>query len=223
MIKELFETDNPRIREDLERIDQLVSCDTFLKGLGFRADDVPLPKGFPVVRDAAKAKELLIPADLYELPAPWPYQELFGVIEDEAGLWWTASAAKEEESYRYVELRTRISSDVEKVVDRHIESRLNSEGVVEKLRKAGNGASLDEKDFRFFAEDALPHNVSAHIDYMIEAAYSVGLKNSPLLNRMFEAFQTGGFPCGWLGPLPEDGGDPVKAIALLHFGRPLQT
>ena len=54
----------------------------------------------------------------------------------------------------------------------------------------------------------------------IDTALLGGMNRSPIFTRMLEAFETGGIPCGWLGPLlPEDGGDPVRAIALLHFGK----
>ena len=47
----------------------------------------------------------------------------------------------------------------------------------------------------------------------------MGVSKSPIFTRMFEGFETGGFPCGWIGPLPEDGGDPVEAVAVFHLGK----
>jgi hypothetical protein len=218
MIEDFFETDNPATQADLRRIDKLVCSDVFLKGLGDRANDFPPPAGFPVVRDTVRARELLLPSALYELPEPWPYQEFFGVIEDEYCRIQYKTGMPEYEIDQIHCIMDRKSIKFGTAFDVHSGRVVAEEKIIEKLRAAGSRKDLPEAVFKEFSEVFLPHNVREHVYYIIMAAYFGGIDNSPLFKRMFEAFQSGGFPCGWLGPLPEDGGDPGTAVALLHFG-----
>lgn len=219
MIEDFFHTEDPSTRRDLERVDELVCGETFLKGLGKFASDAPSPKGFPVVSDIVKADELLIPSDLYELPEPWPYQELYGVIEEESGRIQYRTGVPQAQINSIFLAMDRKSSKFDTALLGRVDEIYKKEKVIDQFRDSGNVEALGEKHFARFSEVLVPHNIHAHVHYIILAAYYGGIDKSPLFKRMFEAFQTGGFPCGWLGPLPEDGGDPREAIAVLHFGQ----
>lgn len=80
-----FTTDDPVTRRDLERVGTLLRSDMFLKGLGVRAEECLIPNNFPVVTDVIRADELQVPQELWDLPKPWPYNEIVGVVEEEAG------------------------------------------------------------------------------------------------------------------------------------------
>ena len=219
MNEEFFETDDPATRSDLQRIDRLVCSDAFLKGLGEHANDLPPPEGFPLVRDIAKADELLRPSELFELPEPWPYHEFYGGIEEESGRIQFRQGMTQEQSFRLSGKMNKNSDPFHEAFLGKIYKIFERENVVSYFLSAGNAAAMEESHFMGFTERHLPNNIHAHVYYIIKAVYFGGLDNSPLFKRMFEAFQTGGFPCGWLGPYSEGNYDPVKSVALLHLGR----
>lgn len=101
----------------------------------------------------------------------------------------------------------------------HIDAVYEKHDVKNHLRKNSVSSQLDEKRFEDIVDLTFKNNIDGFITYIIDAAYLGGLDKSPIFERMLEGFETGGFPCGWLGPLPEDGGDPVESIAVFHLGR----
>ena len=86
------------------------------------------------------------------------------------------------------------------------------------LRQRSVRQQADDETFERVAKETFTNNMYGFVRCIAEAAYYGGMDESPIFNRMLEGFETGGFPCGWLGPLPEHGGDPVKAVALFHLG-----
>lgn len=219
MISRLFETDDPVTRSDLERIGLLLDSDVFLKGLGVNTKDCQVPDDFPLVTDIVKAKELILPQDLWDLPEPWPYQDLVGVVEEEAGRLYYRTGISDDRRKVIKELSGRNIGKFESYLLDLIDFSYEKHHIDEYLREHGLSEPIDEKKFDHIAHGVFQNNIHGFIWYIIIATYYGGLDNSPIFKRMLEAFETGGIPCGWLGPLPEDGGnDPVKAVALLHFG-----
>lgn len=224
MISRLFETDDPVTRSDLERIHTLLENDIFLKGLGVNANDCLVPDDFPLVADIATAKEFILPQDLWDLPEPWPYQDFVGVVEEEAGRLYYRTGIPEDRRKEIKELSGRNTREFEPYLLDIIDFSYQRHHIDEYLREHGRSGPIDEKKFDHIVHGVFQNNIHGFIWYIIKAAYYGGLDNSPIFKRMLEAFETGGTPCGWLGPLPEDGGnDPIKAVTLLHFGQPSVT
>ncbi len=60
--------------------------------------------------------------------------------------------------------------------------------------------------------------VQDDFDLMVHACYFGAIEEDPCSQRLFQAYQTGGMPCGWLGLVDyQDGADPKECIALFHM------
>jgi len=218
MIWDYFRTDDPVTRVDMERIGALIYGDMFLKGLGVHAKHMVAPPGFSIVTDIVQVDEYISPKVLWDLPEPRPYCELHGVIEEEAGrLQFTTGIPDErrEEIDRTMEIEgSRFGDQLFDLI--LLKYRQND--IENHLFSFGNGEQFEEKFFKHVALDLLQNSIYGSIRNLIDAAYFGGLEASPIFERIIQGFETGGMPCGWLGPQPRDGGDPIAAVALLHFG-----
>ena len=214
-----FITDDPTTRRDMERIGALVLSDTFLKGLGANAEECVIPSDFPVVTDILRAKELLVPQELWDLPEPWPYEEIVSVVGEEAGRLTYKTGISTQRRQEIDSFRHEWNRRIDVPLLDHIDTFYERYDIKTYLRKKSASPQLEEETFERIAENTFKNNIHGFILYVTEAAYLGGVSKSPIFARMLESFEIGGFPCGWIGPLPEDGGDPVKAVAVFHLGK----
>ena len=70
------------------------------------------------------------------------------------------------------------------------------------------------------ARDILTNEVASDLLLIVKSAFFEPIGNSPLLNAILGAYEAGGFPCGWRGPLPSDGGDIGSGLILWFPGSP---
>lgn len=61
-------------------------------------------------------------------------------------------------------------------------------------------------------------DIDAYFLRMILGSYLGGLDAWPVANQLLKCFETGGLPCGWIGPEFKDGGHPHQCMQVLHFG-----
>lgn len=55
-------------------------------------------------------------------------------------------------------------------------------------------------------------------DVMVQTCFFDVFEVNPLAQRLFQAYKTGGMPCGWLGETDyQDGADPTECLALFHM------
>jgi len=201
---------NPK---DLQKLDNLVSSDTFLKTLGGPYGANLAATGFPIVNDIFLADDMMTSQEMWDLLEPWPYQYFVGVIEDESGrLMYKTGVSKEK--------ALAISDFIRVTSDAYAEQILR---LLEQLYNKNNTLDLadrfqDKSRAEYILTDSFKNSIIGYLHYMIKGALFAGLDNSPVFQRMYEAFLTGGIPCGWVGPLPEDGGDPVECMQLFHLG-----
>ncbi|MBT2971690.1 MAG: hypothetical protein KME56_17455 [Candidatus Thiodiazotropha sp. (ex Ctena orbiculata)] len=214
MIFDYFEADDPLKHRDLQRIDDLLSSDHFLKALGKDAHALMVPDDFPVVTDVIYAEKMLHSQEIWDMPEPWPYQ-------------YFADITGRINPYDHVTIEERI--EIEKIRKKNIDaytkniilfldSKYEEYQITQFLCESVDHEKF-QKDVVVEIIRSFQSDIDAFIDNMIYASYYGGIDASPEIKRIYEAFLTGGIPCGWVGPLPEDGGDPNKCMQLLHFGR----
>jgi hypothetical protein len=181
--------------------------------LGCNANSAPSAAEFPIVTDINLACLQMTSQEMWDLPKPWPYQYFPGVVEDEAArLEFETGLSKSKRAELNEQYQVNIDGFVTACFDL-IERKFNEYGVKDFL-KANIGTGKIE-----FINDVLQNEIQAYVQLMLAGVYfGSSLSQSPLFYRMYEAFKTGGIPCGWVGSLPEDGGDPKTCLQLLHFG-----
>lgn len=219
MIEKFFDVCDPSMSSDLRRIDELLKWEGFLQGLGLQSKGLALPGGFPVVADVPRARHILVPGNA---DVPWEHcrhEEFCDIVSDEVVRLETCNefeqSSKNQRDSELWKGRRGLFDDVEKLVI----DALELHDVRRNFLENGRGDRLSDRQFASFIDMHIPHYAVHFIYYMVRAVYFGGLAKSRIHTRILEAFETGGFPCGWLGPLPENGGDPVRAVAVLHFGQ----
>ncbi len=218
MIEEYCDVDDPQMASDLKRIDAILCSSVFLKGLGVNASDAPSPMGFPVVADLVRAKELMRPTNLYHIPEPWPYQEFYTVVEEEWGRMAFCTGLSERSQYMLSQRIMGFSGPLASALQGLVAATLEVNQVHEHFVSRDCSKLSEGELLLSFTSELVPHHIVSLVQYMVRAVYYGGLDNSRINYRVLQAFETGGIPCGWLGPLPGEGGDPVEAIAVMHFG-----
>ena len=211
MILDIFPTDDSDVYETLVRIDRLIKGEHFLKALS-HTPPLLVEKSFHVVNDIELACKQMTSQEIWDLPEPWPFQYFPGVVSDEA-------ARLEYETGLPSDIRVQISEQYQAGVDDFNYSMFNL--INEKLSN-NNFISylcqtLDKDDAEYIVNDIFPNEIENYLQLMIMGAYfGRGFKNSSIFQRMYDAFLTGGIPCGWVGPLPEDGGRAKECLQLFY-------
>lgn len=218
-----FTSDDLVTRRDLERIGDMVLGDMFLKGLGAYAEECVIPSHFPVVTEILSAEELLSPGVLWSLPEPWPYNELVGVVQEEIGRLNYATGLSAQRLEEIQNFHKEWFGPIEIPLLERIYAVYQRNDILNCLRQRSVRQQADDETFERVAKETFTNNMHGFVRCIAEAAYYGGMDESPIFNRMLEGFETGGFPCGWLGPLPEDGGDPVEAVAVFHLGKTVEA
>jgi len=219
-----LETDNPVTQHDLGRIDKLVASDIFLKALGNRSREVPLPDGFPIQTNILLIGELMTCQAVYDLQEPWPYQYFTGIIEDGVPGYEYVSY-EEYARIRKLFLTSKTLDELGEKISILIDERYERYGIREFLFEKASKQTKQNiivEECRIPVPDIvdciLPNAIHGMLGYLVETAYLGGIEKSLVYKRFYDAFQTGGIPCGWIGPLPENGGDPKECLQLLHYG-----
>lgn len=218
MIEDFYDVEDPSIGPDLMRIDAMLTSENLLKGLGIDASNIGSPKQFQLVTDVARAIELLQPIDLIPVIEGIDFEDFVGVMEEEKIRLQSVAMTEDASLDPFQWKADCFSADLGPAVGLLVRAALERHRVAEKLLLDGGGNELDGSRFSKFVDVTLAHIIAGFANMMVEAVHFGGLKSSRIVTRVLEGYETGGFPCGWVGPLPEDGGDPDKAVAVLHLG-----
>ncbi|PID61861.1 MAG: hypothetical protein CSB44_05120 [Gammaproteobacteria bacterium] len=138
-----------------------------------------------------------------------------GVVEDSVEMY---------TGYSYEECKARMRSHSEgscsyiDAIWEWVVKRLSSLNALECfLSSPENRAGSSDVEY-FFSHD-LPNEVGSYLHWFALGAQLGGLRSWPIADYLCKCFEWGYVPCGWIGPLPEDGGDPDKCIHLLALSR----
>ena len=82
----------------------------------------------------------------------------------------------------------------------------------------GYVGELPDNDVEDYLLGQFANQIDIYFLRMILGSFLGGLENWPDANHLLACFETGGLPCGWIGPEFEKGGDPQKCMQVLHFG-----
>ncbi|WP_068086705.1 hypothetical protein [Polycladidibacter stylochi] len=222
MILDFFPIRDESKRADLLKIDELIRSDDFLRGVGVHAQTSSVALDIPLVRDVPKAFDMMTSQEIWDLPEPWPYQYFPGIVEDESGRIQFKAGLDNTERLSISQICSEGMDQFGQYINRCIDDACARHNIEKFLLSAPFEKSTEE-DLEWMISSILRNEVVNYLQYMTEAICFVGLKRTPIFTRVYEAFLTGGIPCGWVGAEPEEGGDPIKCIQLLHYGKPMGT
>ncbi|KKD57840.1 hypothetical protein RN22_24240 [Grimontia sp. AD028] len=218
MISDLFPFNDGLKNNDLDKIDDLVCSNGFLGGLGVCAKEKHLTLDFPHLHDVSKSYEMMTSQEIWDLPEPLPYQYFPGILEDEAGRLQYETGLNNTE-------RENIAKVYRAGVDRlglYLFDKIDGAYTRHNIEVFLSDVTCEhshEKGLDWIIKNGIRNEIEGYFEYIVKGICYGGLYKSPIFSRVYEAFLTGGIPCGWVGPTPEDGGEPVNSIQLLHFGQ----
>lgn len=218
-MEQLFWSDDPQIQQNLLRLERTLKSPRFLSGLVLSSKLDELAKSFIITTNIVECSKMIGSEEIYDSPKPWAYQCFNEILEEEIGNISYKTLPKEltliikKESIK-PNFRTWESIAFQFISDKFHEH--NVENTLSVLAKR-NEHKLDEITWAY---DSVFQSVIDSIVYMlITAACIGGYEKSVVSERMLEAFECGGIPGGWVGPLPKDGGLAKDCLQLFHLGK----
>ncbi|PID61863.1 MAG: hypothetical protein CSB44_05130 [Gammaproteobacteria bacterium] len=210
IIKDFVQPFDEVAEADFNRIDKFVQSDLFLRSLGSRQFESEAPKDIPIVCDIARAEYLMMSQEMWnEDDADEKYYA--GIVEDSVKL--NANYSKEECKARTMSYMNNSSKYMDALFLLAAE-RLSELNALEKFLPNCND-NLKTTDMEYFFSHDLPNEIGADLDQLILGAQIGGLHFWPIADYLCKVYEWGYMPCGWIGPLPEDGGDPRKCMQML--------
>jgi len=214
MISTLYKYIDEPSEKSLYRLNALAESEKFLAGLGFRCLDFKIDPAYPVVKDISKAYYLMVSQEMWDRPQPTDEKYFVGVVEDSV------------ERYKHYdnEERKRRTSCYSNHIDGfgvYIRARIATAFKKNKILEYAldeRVGKLPAKDIEGYVFGQITNEIDAYFLKMILGSYLGGLERWPVTNHLLECFETGGIPCGWIGPNFEDGGVPKECMQVLHFG-----
>lgn len=214
MISTLYKPVDDASAISLERLNAVAESDLFLAGLGIRSQEYPVDSAFPVVNEISRAYYLMVSQEMWDKPQPTDEKYFVGVVEDAVNRFKNYDSEEEQR-------RTKSYSDNMDKFGAYMRERVATVLEDNKIKGYvldGRIGDLSAKDVEEYVLDDLVNEIDAYFLRMILGSYLGGLESWPVANQLLKCFETGGLPCGWIGPEFEGGGNPQECMQVLHFG-----
>ena len=214
MIKDFYEVIDEDSEMSLLRAQELLDSDHLLAGLGKYNTNFPIPKSVNAITDFERADYLMNSSEMPFDPMngdQYFSDILVGAVSRSA---YSKYPRAEGQQRKFA---TQINYDS---LDEYIR------GIIEETYKKND---VREALFEHFNK-ADPEGISRHLDTQypsiifmtitscINAGYYGGMDAWPVSKQLSNCLELGGVPTGWIGPLPDQGGQPKLCIQLIHFG-----
>jgi len=222
MITDIFTPIDEDCDRSLKDIQSLLDSESFLAGLGNHCHKHTIPNYFKVITDFDRSQYLLLSQEMWDTPTSDRVDQYFTEILDDAVSFTGNSLYDRNEAKRrksFFRNRDKIKQQGI-VVSEKIEDSYKQNNISEFLL---NEFSTKKKEhLNEFINSHLKNFTSSCFHVFIRGAYFGGLQNWPVAEHLFQSYLVGGFPTGWVGPLPKNGGKSRECMQLLHFGSHIQ-
>jgi hypothetical protein len=214
MISKLYKPIDEASEQSLERLNALAESDRFLAGLGFRCHEYKIDSAYPVVRDYSRAYYLMVSQEMWDQTEPADEKYFVGVVEDSVDQFRDFDNTEQTRRSQYC---AEHMDDFGAYMRNRTAMAFKENKIFEYVPDGHSGdppaGFLDEDSYSIFVNE-----IDAYFLRMILGSYFGGLEKWPVASHLLQCFESGGMPCGWVGPEFEDGGDPQACMQVLHFG-----
>jgi len=218
MITDIYTPIDESCAKSLKIIQTLIDSDSFLAGLGKHNLEHPVPSGFNIVLEFDRCWYLLTSQDMWgDLDNPDGDQNFVEVIGGAVSFLGTDLYDEEEAKKRERECFSE--ANIKKLNELVIEKVKTSYARNEIPYFLSNQFKKADPELLsvFLNEQLQQFTVSIFNDF-IRGAYFGGLQRWPVSEYLLQTYLIGGFPTGWVGPKPIDGGASQNCMHVLHFG-----
>jgi len=218
MITDIYTPIDENCRQSLEAIQNVIDSKSFLAGLGKNHQNHPIPTGFNVITNFERCLYLRTSQQMWEIPDDERQDQYFADVLDDA-VDYTGFVTFERSEVRHRKSFFRAREKRKQLNDflyETIKSRYEQHDIADFLLSGfpdANKPSIDD-----FSSFILPQCTDNCFRLFIRSAYFGGFQRWPVCEYLLQCYQVGGFPTGWVGPLPKHGGESSKCMQLMHFG-----
>lgn len=213
MISEIYKPIDDESAKSLGRLNNLLESEIFLAGLGYRCSDFPIGSDFPVVKDIQRAHYLMSSQEMWDETQPTDEKYFVGVVEDSVDRYLHYGSDEPKRTKQYSDKMDEFSI----FFRTKILSIISDQNIIDYVHEKQAG-SLSKKEVEQYIVEEFAYEMEAYLISLILGSYCGGLEIWPVANHMAICFETGGMPCGWIGPEYEDGGTPQQCMQVMHFG-----
>jgi len=218
MITEIYKPIDDECERSLVEIQSVLGSECYLAGLGKVSQDYSIPKGFNVVTDYHRCMYLLTSQSMGDKSSKKRGDKNFAdVLDDAIDYLGYPTYERDEASWRMGYFK---SLDKFKARDAFVKNIMEEAYERNKIHEflLGNFKNISPKEVESFVKGHITQSTLTFLDILIRSAYFGGLKKWPVCEHLLRCYSIGGFPTGWVGALPTNGGKSSKCMQLLHFG-----
>jgi len=194
-------------------------ADSFLSGLGENSQEHPIPKVFNAITDFERSIYLLTSQLMWEKPRNKKGDQNFSEVLDNAIDYlghptYDRSEAKRRMGYfkSLPQIKAR-NEFIKEITENSIRQHEIPKFLLSKFK------NVSQESVDSYVKGNVTQSTTTCLDLLIRAAYFGGLKKWPVCEYLLRCYSIGGFPTGWIGPLPKNGrGDCEKCMQIVHFG-----
>ena len=214
MISTIYRAIDDESEKSLSRLNMVAESKIFLAGLGVRCQKYKIGSAYPVVKDYSRAYYLMVSQDMWDQPQPTDEKYFVGIVEDSVDQF---KHYERDEQMRRFDAYSRHMDDFGDYMRNRIALVFKTNMIYEYLPD-GNDALAPATYLNYEIYSVFVNEIYAYFLRMILGSYFGGLEKWPVANHLLSCFETGGLPCGWIGPEIDDGGAPQECMQVLHFG-----
>ena len=215
MITEILKPIDDSCEKSLKSIHKALESKAFLAGLGKFHKDYPIPSGFNVVTDYDRCNYLLS-ENMWEEPDLEGAQNYEDVLLESRDYLGYKTYGDTGEADRRIRNYRENSSTVSDYIRDTIVTAYDQNGILDFAKRKYK--NIPPETINFFIEHPVFNYTNGCFHDLIHCAYFGGLKKWPVYAHLLKCYSIGGFPTGWVGPMPSDGGKSAKCVQILHFG-----
>ncbi|WP_018693708.1 hypothetical protein [Algicola sagamiensis] len=217
MIFEFFNPESEQQAIEIRRVDKALLSPCFLSGLSTKSLYEIAKSDFLLTTDFPSLPMRLDGHDQY-YDKERDFENYTEILEEEAGRVQFCGVVSQEESSRIFTATTESFNKMTNILWNHINKKVLELGLKAEYGELSKKFCLEIKEVEWIYENCLLTVIHNDFYFILKAIVFGGLSNSALALRILEAYETGGIPGGWVGPLPEDDGKPEDCLQLFHFG-----
>ena len=217
MLKDIYHPIDKDSELYLNNAQELLDSPSFLSGLGKFNHQCPIPDIYNVIADFERADYLMNSQLMWggsyqtESGDQFFHQILTGAVSIDG-----TEKYSSEESLRRLEPTYVDSNELDNYLTEVVERAYERNGIRNSLFSLFE--KPDSEGIQKHLDTNYPSIVFMCVTNYIRAGYFGGTDIWPVGEHLFNSLATGGVPTGWVGALPENGGNAKDCLQIIHFG-----
>ena len=219
MIINTFEAIDDKSADTLKRIQLLLNSDFFLAGLGSRSKELTVPSRYNVINEFERAYYLTVYQDMWDENDDTEDQYFAGILSEIIPYYGGSKLDQKDALARRRNLEKNFTTEFKLELEQYISKVAKERDLCNSMHEY---FSETDKDRVELYSKAVENITFTCIQEFLVSAYFGGIDEWPACKYIFESFQIGAFPCGWVGNFPnnleQEYNAAERCLQVIHFG-----